>query len=308
MKKIFAVLLAFALLFAMGAVFTACGNDEPTSYAGEETTELTDVYVEQPSDAPYGEPDDEPGDETSNEPGNEPDDEPGDAPGDEAENPFAPPENLGTLSQAAQLEYFNAVANRVRDERPGFHVWEQLRIDTENMSFSSGLISVFQSAVNAIITRVMPGEPETQTIAPGADNRNSFMSLNPQASTLRMQDISSIRSTRQGENWVIEIRIREEVNPRHGTGQHARVSFILDREEIIDLIISAGPVTVDPANVTVTLHSGFVRATVNANGQIIAVENGADVRGEFTDARIAGVRSDGVIPQTSRWRYSNFVW
>lgn len=305
MKKIIAVFLACALMLAMSALFTACGNNEE-SYANEETSEVIDVYAENDNDLD-NELNNELIDDPSEDNGDEPADEP-DAANDEPIHPFAPPENLNTLGQAAQLEYFNAVVNRVRNERPGFHVWEQLRIDTDNMTFTSGFISAIQPVVNAIITRVMPGVPESQTIARGANNQGHFMSLNPQASTLRLQDIASISSRREDSNWIMEVRIREEANPQHVTGQHARISFIMDRDEVIDLILSAGPVSVNRENVDVVVRNGVVRITVNADGQIIAAERNADIRGDFTDARIAGFRSDGVIPQTSSWRYSSFVW
>ncbi|MCL2194656.1 MAG: hypothetical protein FWB76_01765 [Oscillospiraceae bacterium] len=306
MKKILAAMLALVLIVGMGAVLAACGNNEAEAYyPDEEITEPVDVYVENDdarNDEPYDEPEN---DNEDNDDNDEPVDEP---PDEELTNPFAPPENLGALGQAAQLEYFNAVVNRVRNERPGFEMREQLRIETENMTFTSRLISTIQPVVNSIVSRVMPGTPEYHTIARGANNQGYFMSLNPQASTLRSQDITSISSRREGNNWVMEVRVREETNPQHVTGQHARVSFIMDRDEVIEIITGAGPVSINPENVIVVIRNGVVRITVNAEGQIIAAERSANLRGDFTDARVAGIRTDGMIPQSSSWHYSNFVW
>jgi len=227
-----------------------------------------------------------------------------------SENPFAPPANLNELSGAEQLEYFNLVVNRVRAERPGFSTMERLRID--DMQFT-GAVAVMQPIINSIVNSFMPGEPVHHTVAPGSDNTWNFMSGNPNASALRTQDITAIATERQGENWLIEVLIREELNPLPGLASaHGRIAWVLTREEIIADITSVGPITADPANAAVRYHNGFASVVVNPQGQVLSAANGFQVNAQANNVRIGvgllAVNTDVTANQTSVWQHANFSW
>jgi hypothetical protein len=179
----------------------------------------------------------------------------------------------------------------------------------EDVRFT-GLASVIRPVVNLVIGIIMPGDPENRQRARGEDIQYYWMSDLPganMAANLRTQDITRITSTRQGDNWRIEVRIREEVNPVR-TGSHARIVPIQTREEIIAEITGAGPINADPNEASVRYHSGFAWVVVNSLGQVTSAAAGFDVTAEADNARIAGIRTNVTAQQTSRWTYSNFGW
>ena len=225
-----------------------------------------------------------------------------------AENPFAPPANLNELSAAEQLEYFNLVVNRVRSERPGFSVRARHRIDDLQVS---GLAAIVTPIINQMVAQLMPGHWVNWTIANGEDNTWFFMSGNANASDLRPQDITSITSARAGNNWVIDVRIREETNPAAGLGSaHGRIAYILTREQILDEILfeTGDLVTINPNDVTVRYHNGFARLTVNPQGYVIAAASGFRVLAQANNISIGPVTTNLTVAQSTELQQANFSW
>lgn len=310
MKKVLALIAAIAMLFSLGAVLTACNRDN-NSNDGETTT----VYTTDDDTTEYNDENDNDNDNDATTAANG---ETTTAAGattateetTEAADPYLPPANLNQLSQAEQLEYFNRVVNRVHRERPGHTQVQTLRI--ENLDFT-GIVSAVQGIINSVVANLMPGDPETRTRAPGQDVQYYWMSNSPNfGSNLRAQDITRITSTRQGNNWVIEVRVRDENNPAHFTSAHGRISSIQTREEIISAIMDDAPMSANPSDAVVRYHNGFARVVVNPQGQIIEASNGFDVNAQVQNARIGvGILSVGTnvtAIQTSRWTYNNFRW
>jgi len=226
------------------------------------------------------------------------------------DNKYAPPANLGSLSQAEQLAYFNLVTSRVRAEKPGFVRTEQLKI--ADMSFT-GVVSLAQSLINSVVEDLMPGDLITETVAKGADNKdNKFMSENANPSELRAQDINSIKSTKSGDNWIIEVSVKESVNPAKNMGSTVgRIAVMQTREEIFESISDSagGLITADTNNATVRYHTIYARVTVNAQGQIIEASNGFDVAASATGVKMLSIiTTNAAFAQTSRWTYKNFKW
>jgi hypothetical protein len=200
----------------------------------------------------------------------------------------------------------------VNRERPGHTQVQVLRI--ESLDFT-GLVGAapIQAIINTIVNNLMPGDPETRVRTPGQDTQYYWMSNSPNfGSNLRTQDITRITSTRQGNNWRIEVRVRDEVNPQHFVSSHGRISSIQTREQIVAAIMDDAPVSGDPNNATVRYQNGFAWVVVNPQGQIIEAANGFDVNAQINGARIGGgvigVNTDVTAHQTSRWTYNNFRW
>jgi len=302
MKKILALIAAIAMIFSLGVVLTACGGDSDDN--GYTTTTEDTTYENGDTTEPNGDTTYENGATT------EPSETTTAAEATtevEDIDPNLPPANLNQLSQAEQLAYFNRVVNRVRTERPGHMEVQTLRIDDVRFTGAAALI---RPVVNLVIGIIMPGDPENRPRTRGQDNQYYWMSDVPganMAANLRTQDITSITSTRQGNNWRIEVRIRQEVNPVPRTGPHNRILPIQTREQIIAEITGAGPISADPNDATVTFHSGFAWVVVNPQGQVIEAAGGYDVTAEAR-ARIAGINTNVTAQQSSRWVYSNFGW
>ncbi|MCL2446152.1 MAG: hypothetical protein FWD06_05245 [Oscillospiraceae bacterium] len=306
MKKVLALIAAIAMIVSLGVVLTACNRNNNDNDNDNDSTTIyytTDEYTAEGND---NEETTEPVDETTT----TVETTTTEAATTEPADPYLPPDNLNQLSQAEQLEYFNRVVNRVHRERPGHTQVQTLRIESLNFT---GAVSAVQGIINGIVNRLMPGDPETRVRARGQENQYYWMSNSPNfGSNLRAQDIARITSTRQGNNWRIEVRVREENNPQHFVSHHGRIASIQTREEIIASIVDDAPVTGDPNNANVRYHNGFAWVVVNPQGQIIEAANGFDVNAQIDSARIGvGILSVGTnvtALQTSRWTYSNFGW
>ena|GEM_PF-712762 len=224
-----------------------------------------------------------------------------------AVDPFLPPANLNTLPAAQQLEYFNLVMNRVRTERPAFNQRSRMRIT--NLS-ATGLATIAMPIVNPIMRQLMPGDWETHTVASGANNIDRFFANVSQPSMLRPQDISSITSTRQGNNWVITVRVREETNPTPGNASaNGRLHQIMSRQEVLNEITDiSSAIQADVNDATLRYHSGFATITVNAQGQITQADGGFEVDARANNVNLGPLTSNITAPQHTEHEWRNFRW
>jgi len=224
----------------------------------------------------------------------------------EEADPYIAPANLGSLSKAEQLEYFNAVANRVREEKPGFKKDTLLKIDKISLSGAAG---VANGIIEMVKNKLMPGEWTYDTVSKGQSN-TWFFSENANASDLRESDVTSITSTKSGDGWTIKVNIKKETNPGKGTGSaHARIAGIQTRQEVLSAITDiSDAISADPNNATLNYHSGYATVTVNAKGQVTSAENGFQVSAIANDVKISIIKTDVTAPQSSQWKYHDFVW
>jgi len=217
--------------------------------------------------------------------------------------PYEPPSNLGQLSQAEQLDYFNLVVNRVRAEKPGFRQRESWKIDKVQTS-----VPIIGSMVDSALSNLAPGDWEQTDVAAGESNEGLFLSGNANASDLRPQDITSISAQKAGDNWVIELCVREETNPAPGLGSaNGRIAAIATREQIIEGMTGTG-VTASPADAAVHYGSGFARVTVNGEGKVIVAANGFQVNALFHQVRVSVITMDMAVTQNDEWQYACFDW
>ncbi|MCL2195671.1 MAG: hypothetical protein FWB76_06950 [Oscillospiraceae bacterium] len=331
MKKVLALIAAFAMIFSLGIVLTACGNDNGNDndygYPNELASCCTPDYDCECPDYPYCEDDcdcpthaandndndnenendvlaadADPADDNDNDNDNDNEEEP------EPVDPFLPPANLNTLSQAAQLEYFNLVANRVRTERPGFDRRNRLLLGNIRLS---GAAAIANPIIRPIQNSLMPGNWEYQTYTPGTDNREEFFSNAAQASSLRPGDITSISSV-AGANgsWTITVRIREEINPMPGMASaNGRINNILSPQSVLDEITNiSSAISADVEDATLRYHDAFATVTVNAQGQVTAASSGFNVDANAERVSIGPIRTNVSAPQETRLYFTNFVW
>jgi len=222
-------------------------------------------------------------------------------------SPYVPPANLGQRSQDEQLAYFNMVANRVRRERPGFVQRSYRRV--ENISNTG--IPIPGASLSFLIP---PDESAVYTVVHGQDNTGQFLSANANASDLRMRDITSIASTRSGNNWMIEVHIARELPPNWGTGgNNARIHAVRSEEEIFDNIMATSGefserISINPEDVWLRYSNSFVRFTINAQGQVISAESGYSLEVALYNATIDPIITNILIRQAVQHNYSNFVW
>lgn len=224
---------------------------------------------------------------------------------EEIANPYEPPANLDELSQAEQLAYFNLVVNRVREKKPGFRQVEILQITSFRTSIAGGAAD---GLVNGVVKKLMPGDPQVLSIAPGQTNVGRFMSENANASDLRLEDIISISSTKEGDNWVIGLLIKEELNPAKGlSSAHCRIMPIATRDQIVAELAKAG-VTANVADATIRYYESYANITVNDQGKVILAGNGFQVDAQANNVKIAMFNMNVGVAQNSKWQCSDFDW
>jgi len=301
MKKLIAILLSMILAITL---FAACNNtkDDPSvtedanstvaAGADGDTTEEGDAVITEPAT-------EEP---TTEEPTTE---EPTTAEADA--DPLVAPANLGSLSNAEQLEYFNAVVNNVRTEKPGFKKDSLLKIDKISLSGAAG---VANGIIEMVKNKLMPGEWTYETKTKGSGNVGTFLSENANASDLRASDVASITSTKSGDGWTIKVNIIKETNPGKGTSSaHSRLMGILTRKEVLDEITNiSDAISADPNNATLNYHSGYATVTVNAKGQVTSGGHGFQVAAIANDVKISIIKTNVTAPQSTEIKYHSFVW
>jgi len=218
---------------------------------------------------------------------------------------YEPPANLGALSQAEQLAYFNLVVNRVRTEKPGFRQRERLQIVGMRSSLMGGALD---GMIGSIVGNLMSGDWYQISVAADQSNQGLFMSENANASDLRPEDIISITSTKQGDNWIMDLRIKEEANPAPGLDSaNGRIAPIATREGIVAELVGSG-ITANPADAAVNYGSGFARVTVNGQGQVIVAANGYQLHSQINNVSVSVITFDAAITMNSEWQYAYFGW
>ena len=308
MKKALSSVLAILLALAMLGMFAAC-KDKPVDPTEPDTT-VEDITTEPDTEdaAATTAPDDgtteEPAtgddvDATTVEGATE------DAAGDA--DPLAPPANLGDLSKAEKLDYFNKVANNVRTAKPGFKT-EYLE-ELGKMSFT-GIVNAVSGIIDSVKQKLMPGEWKYETVAKGADNKGKFMSENANASDLKASDAASISATKSGSNWVIKVNIITETNPAKGTGSaHSRIMPIATRQEVLDEITGiASVISADVNDATLKYNGAYATVTVNEKGQVIAAEYSFKVDAQANNVKISFIGTNVTAPQSTKKIYKDFVW
>jgi len=298
MKKIIALLLCTFLALT---ILAACGGGAEEDITTESiTTEAASTEPASTEEATTA------GEDSTDEDATETTDADAAAANADA-NPLVPPANLNTLSRAEQLEYFNLVANNVRQERPGFRKESLLKIDRISMT---GAARVANPIVEMVKNSLMPGTPEFENVSKGQGNDGKFFSDNNNASDLRTGDISNIVSTRSGDNWTIRVSIIQETNPGTGTGSaNSRILPILTRQQVLDEITDISDlITADVSNATLRYHSGFAQVTVNAQGQVIAAEGGFQVDAQANSVKISVITTNVSAPQSSSFKWTSFSW
>jgi len=224
---------------------------------------------------------------------------------------FAPPANLGSLPAAQQLEYFNLVVNRVRTETPAFRQRYRLSAGSAEIEANAIIRGIFTPILNAAIPIFLPGTWNERPV-PANYIRDRWFANNAEgASMLRPQDIASINSVRNGNNWVITVRVREEINPTPGMASaNGRLHQIMTRQQILDEIIDDIPgVTANPNDARLRYHGGHAVVTVNPQGQITHASGGFQVAASVNNISIPGGTVPALhLPQTTEHIWDNFRW
>ena len=314
MKKALSSVLAILLTLAMVGLFAACKNDplDPTEAVTTTEEEIITAEPETDIDDVTTAPEEPTDGETTPVDATEAATVPGETTAEVtttevAADPLAPPANLGSLSQAEQLAYFNKVANNVRTAKPGFKTDYLEKIDQIKLS---GGAAIANPIVELVKNQAMPGEWKYDTYSKGTDNKGKFMSDNANASDLKASDVASITSTKNGNNWIIKVNIVTETNPNKGTGSaHSRIMPIASRQDVLDTITDISDlIKADINDATLKYNSGYATVTVNEKGQVIAGEYGFKVDAVANNVSISIIKTNVTAPQSTTKKFHDFAW
>ena len=224
---------------------------------------------------------------------------------------LAAPANLNTLAQAAQLDYFNKVAQNVRDKKPGFTRIETLIIEKVNVDGLGVFGSVVNPIVNMVKNQLMDGKPTERVYPKNGDNKGEFLSENAKASGLTTADITGITSTKSGDGWKIEVKIKTEKDPAKGAGSaNSRIYVISSKKEVFDEITGISDMIEAPLDkASLEYHSGYAWVIVNAQGQVTSAQTGFQVKAVANDVKISVAKNLTVnAPQNTTRVYKDFKW
>ncbi|MCL2299666.1 MAG: hypothetical protein FWC27_05915 [Firmicutes bacterium] len=298
MKKALSSVLAILLTLGMLCAFAACKTDEPNTTETEAVEDTTAVAAEPGiTDEPTSESATEAPTETETE---APTDVPADA------DPFLPPANLDTLGKAEQVAYFNAVANRVRTEKPGFT--KQFGKIISDMKFT-GVVRLAQGIIDDVVAG-LTGMEDPKTYKKGDGNQGDFLSdITP--FELKPSDVASISAKKSGDNWVMVVKIIKETNPNKPTGSaNARAYSIASRQEVLDEITGfSDAITADVKDATLLYNSGTINLTVNSKGQVVSGDYKFLVDAIANNVKLINIISTDVTARmTTTCKYYDFKW
>jgi hypothetical protein len=309
-KKALSSVLAILLTLAMAGMFAACKDKpaDPTEPVPTEvlsTTEITTTTWEEP---------------TTEEPAS------ADVNATEASTAEAPATTLPggateatttapaaadptTMSKAELLDYFNTAVNAVRTQKPKFDYEIIRKIDKVETTILGGAAD---SIVNSVVKSLMPGTPETGTVAKGSGNTGKFLSgSESKASLLTVSQISSITATKKGANYEITVKLPAATDPSVNAGNsgYAGLHEIQDAKGVVEAIVGDnGAIKADPAKTTLNYKNGYATIVVNAAGQLQSMDGGFNVDAVGREWSVTILRGDVTAKQSTSVKAFNFAW
>lgn len=298
MKKALSTALAILLTLGMLLAFAACNDkpDDPTSEPSSETT-----ANEEPT-APVVNPD--PTTPVITEP-----DITTVVTTEATTTTEEAKKDPTTMSKAELLDYFNTAVNNVRSQKPQFDYVIIRKMDQVDTTILGGMVD---GIVNSVVKSLMPGTPETGTVQKGSGNKGKFLSSSEnKASLLTSGQISSITATKQGDGFSITVQLPTSTDPSKtaGNSAYANLHEINDSAGIVKEIVgNNGAIKADPALCTLVYKDGYATITVNAAGQVTAMEGGFKVDANGKDWSVIGLKGDVVAKQSTVVKALNFIW
>ncbi|MDR1735134.1 MAG: hypothetical protein LBR73_09700 [Oscillospiraceae bacterium] len=214
-----------------------------------------------------------------------------------------------TLDKAGKVEYFNAVVNKVRTERPAFDYTLIRKIDSIKTTIVGGFLD---GIINPIVKSLMPGDPENGHKNKGDDNTGEFLSDSEKAaSLLKSSNVSSITITKSGDGYEMTVKLGDATNPSKtpGNGAYASLHVIEDLKGIINAIVGENGAIKAPLETTkVVYNSGYATVKVNGKGQVTSMTGGFKVDAVGQGWSVIGISGDVTAYQSTEVSAQNFVW
>jgi len=214
-----------------------------------------------------------------------------------------------TMAKAELLDYFNTAVNAVRSQKPQFDYEIIRKIDKVETTILGGVVD---GIVNAVVKKLMPGTPETGTVAKGSGNLGKFLNdSDSKASLLTVAQISSITAVKKGANYEVTVKLPPATNPSMTAGQSSYSSLhqIQDPKGIVDAIVGENDtIKADPATTTLNYKNGYATIVVNQAGQLQSMVGGFNVDAVGKEWSVSFLHGDVTAMQSTSVKAFNFVW
>lgn len=216
------------------------------------------------------------------------------------------PKTLSEMSQDEVIAYFNKTLNTVKSQNVGFKkskLTSILDLQLSN-SMANSLVSFVKSALlsdTAEETTVNKGESSVGVMSPSGE---SFVS------DISAADVSDVKVTKSGENYVIAVNMKDLVNPDKSSA-YGKLFDFMTVEDVVNIYAPKVGATVAKENIEVTFSGCTAELTVDANDNIVKYSTyvkGVMNMKEASIKKVVTINTDLAITLASTTDYTNFVY
>lgn len=216
------------------------------------------------------------------------------------------PKALSDMSQDEVIAYFNKTLNTVKSQSVGFKkskLTSILDLKLSN-SMANSLVSFVKGALlsdTAEETVVNKGESSVDVMSPSGA---------AYASDIASADVSSVKVTKSGENYVITVNMKDMTNPDKASSYGKLFDFITV-DDVVNTYAPKVGATVAKENIEVVFSGCYAELTVDANDGIVKYTTFVKGIMNMKDAsikKVVTINTDLAVTLGSTTDYTNFVY
>ncbi len=218
----------------------------------------------------------------------------------------APVKTLEEMTDDEVIGYFNSTLNTVKQQRLGFKkskLTSVLDVQLSN-SAANSVISLIKSALlsdTAEETTVNKGDLSVDVMSPsGADY----------VSQITADDVTSVKVTKNGDNYVIRIDMKDLVNPDKSSA-YGRLFDFITVDDVMNTYAPKVGATVKKENVEVDFSGCYAELTVDPADRIVGYTTYVQGTMNMKNAsvkKVITINTDVALSLGSTTEYTNFVY
>lgn len=226
------------------------------------------------------------------------------APAPESTTAAVTPDQLSTTDL---LMFFNNTLNRIKSERIGFKKTKLTSILDLQLSNSAA-----NTLVSFVKGALLSETADETTVTKGQDSTNVFSpSGKAYVSQLAFQDINSIDCLKNGDSYVISVKIRGETNPAPDGSIMSRCFDFITVDDVVNIYAPKVGATVARENIQVVFSDCTATLTCTADGAIQSYKTYVKGVMNMKDAsikKVVTINTDLAITLASTTDYTNFMY
>ena len=205
------------------------------------------------------------------------------------------------------LSFFNQSLNRIKTERVGFKKSKLTSILDLQLSNSMA-----NTLVGFVKGALLSETADETSVAKGEDGTGVFSpSGKPYVSALTPDDLTSIKCTANGGQYVIVIAVKGETNPEADGSLMSRGFDFMTVDDVVNLYAPKVGATVSRENIEVVFSDCTATLTVDASGRVSAYKTyvkGVMNMKNATIKKVVEINTDLAITLASTTDYSGFAY